>query len=199
MRKVHTMLGVMLVCFGLCACRSAKMPVPTLTATAALLAQSLRQSTSTAISSMKTSAVTRLPATTAIRPAVTPIRSTTVAPTPSKTAGPFSCAPSAPTPTQPPPLWFTAEAKPTQQPATAAMRESQPTPAPVPTWQFTSAVTMPLPCDRQADAVWRRWSAPSINPVSSLLTDRGIIWASTASGVFQINPLSGVAHSYAEL
>src|SRR5512139_3893924 len=116
MRKVPMLLGVMLVCLGLCACRSTKTPVPTLTATVASPAMSLSQSTSTAISSMKTSSVTPLPTTVQVLPTSTPTHSPPVALSPSKTAGPFTCAPAALTPTQPPPLRFTAEAKPTQQP-----------------------------------------------------------------------------------
>jgi hypothetical protein len=127
---------------------------------------------------------------------VTPVSSSTIGSSP-PTPTPIGDIPSwartvAPTPSIAPPLRFTAVAKPTRQPVTPARPTSQPTPSPVPTLRFTSAITVPLPCDPRPGVAWRTWRGPEVMPVLALLTERETLWVSTWSGVFQVDPRTGV-------
>jgi hypothetical protein len=100
----------------------------------------------------------------------------------------------APIPSIAPPSRFTAVAKSTRLPVVSTRLPSKPTPSPVPTLQFTSAITVPLPCDSRPGVAWRSWQLPGVahRRVLALLTERGVLWVSTWSGVFQVDPRTGV-------
>lgn len=175
MRKVYATISIVVVSLVLYGCRQARFN-PTVAPPAS--PSSTRVIPKATPSRSSTRALLK----------VTPSRSSAVAPTPSNTAGAYSCGTAAPTPTPPPPLWFTAEAKPTQQPLAAATRESQSTLAPVPTLHLTSAIPVTLSCDSHRDTAWRSWTAVDLMPFHALLADRGLLWVSTSLGVFQVDP-----------